>query len=329
MNKNIFIIIVFSIFLQACNTVQPLDVSAARKHTVAHDPFLDTLRMGYLEFYDYELSQKDNKKANIYGRKALVTMQNLAPGMEDLFDKDIPLNRLNRLLGSRYFLEAAFVNGTKELAPEDSAKAQLMFDCWSDQEEIRAKKEVKEMDILPCQTEFNKVRGRIKDALAEIRRVEKQKEFAKIEAEKRKMEAYHKLVLSKALAEQKKMLKKLPEYSLLFFKFDSTRLGITAKGILDKVAKDIGIFKPRKVILRGNTDLVGTDEYNMKLALARGQAAADYLIKEHGIDKKILDVKAYGENKPRKNPGKVNKDVRNRYVQVTFEFDNRFYPGIR
>ena len=143
------------------------------------------------------------------------------------------------------------------------------------------------------------------------------------------MEAYHKLVLSKALAEQKKMLKQLPEYSLLFFKFDSTKLGITAKSILDKVANDIDLFNPRKVILRGNTDLVGSDEYNMKLALARGQSAADYLINEHGIDAKLLDVKAYGENKPRENPGQINKDVRNRYVQITFEFDNKFYPGMR
>ncbi|MDA0781432.1 MAG: OmpA family protein [Rickettsiales bacterium] len=328
MNKTLFII-VLAILLQACNTVKPIDVSSVRKKTVAHDPFLETLRMGYLEFYDYEISKKNFKKANTYGRKALVTTQSLAPDMENLFDKEIPIARLNGLLGSKYFLEAAFVNGTKEMIPEESARAQLMFDCWSDQEDVRAQKEIKGQDVLPCQDEFNKVRGRIKDALAEIRRIEKQKETARIEAEKRKMEAYHKLVLSKALAEQKKMLKQLPEYSLLFFKFDSTKLGITAKSILDKVAKDIDLFNPRKVILRGNTDLVGSDEYNMKLALARGQAAADYLINEHGVDAKLLDVKAYGENKPRENPGKINKDVRNRYVQITFEFDNKFYPGMR
>lgn len=325
MNKNIFIIILITL-LSGCTTVKPIDVTAARQDKIPQDPFLDTLRMGYLEFYDFAISQRNYEKANIYGKKALATTRNLVPAMEGLFDKDIPLSRLNGILGSKYFLESAFANDTQDIDPQASAQAQLMFDCWADQEEIRARKKVKEQDVLPCQKKFNQIRGAIKNTLAEIRRVEKQKEQARIAAERKQLEAYHKLMLSKALAEQKKMLRKLPEYSLLFFKFDSTKLGITAKGILDKVAKDIGLFNPRKVILRGNTDLVGSESYNMKLALARGQAAADYLIKNHGIDEKILDVKAYGENKPRKNPGRVNKDVRNRYVQITFEFDNKFYP---
>jgi len=325
MNKNIFIIILICI-LSSCTTVKPIDVSSIHKKTIPQDPFLDTLRKGYLEFYKHEVDNRNYVKANIYGKKALATTQNLIPEMEGLFDREIPLSRLNGLLGSKYFVESAFVNGTQDIEPVASAHAQLMFDCWSDQEEIRAKKKVKELDVLPCQKEFNRARGKLKNALAEIRREEKQKEQARMAAERKQLEAYHKLMMSKALAEQKKMLKRLPEYSLLFFKFDSTKLGITAQGILDKVAKDIVLFNPRKVILRGNTDLVGSDAYNMKLALARGQAAADYLIKNHGIDKRLLDVKAYGENKPRKNPGRTNKDVRNRYVQITFEFENKFYP---
>jgi hypothetical protein len=55
MNKSIFIII-FLTLLQGCSTVKPVDVSNVRKQAIPQDPFLDTLRMGYLEFYDYEIN---------------------------------------------------------------------------------------------------------------------------------------------------------------------------------------------------------------------------------------------------------------------------------
>ena len=90
----------------------------------------------------------------------------------------------------------------------------------------------------------------------------------------------------------------MPEYSLLFFDFNKTDLGLTEEGILDKVAKDIIKFNPRKVIVSGHTDLIGSYDYNMQLATKRGQVAANYLVNRHGINAEIIDVKAYGENKP-------------------------------
>ena len=112
---------------------------------------------------------------------------------------------------------------------------------------------------------------------------------------------------------------------MIYFSFNSAQLGVTGEGILDKVAKDIELFKPRKVIIAGNADLIGGYEYNMKLAMARGQAVADYLVNKHQVDRKLLDVKAYGLNNPRKEQEKNKPEVRNRYVQIIFEIDNRFY----
>lgn len=97
--------------------------------------------------------------------------------------------------------------------------------------------------------------------------------------------------LSQALAEQKRELKKLPEYLLIFFAYNSKELDLQSKSVLDKVAKDIELFSPRKVILRGNADLTGSSDYNLKLSFARAQEAADYLVFEHSIDRKVLMLK--------------------------------------
>jgi outer membrane protein OmpA-like peptidoglycan-associated protein len=95
---------------------------------------------------------------------------------------------------------------------------------------------------------------------------------------------------------------------------------------LDKVAKDIVKFKPRKVIVSGHTDSVGSYDSNMLLAQQRGEVAANYLINRHKINARLIDVKVYGENKPRIESTPTEKDMRNRYVKIQFEFDNRFYP---
>lgn len=324
MNLKYALILLVTFVIGGCAASPSLDVSAARKTTIAQDPFLDALRIGYLEFYDFEQKKGNNEKAHTYGRKAIATTSNLIPEMEGVFDKQIPIDRLSSLLGAKYFVESAFVNGTQDLDPQSSSKAQLMFDCWTDQEEIRASKGTTKQEILPCQEEFNQARGRLSEALTEIRRIEKEKESVRIEAEKKQLEAEHQLELSKALAEQRRELRKLPEYSLIFFAYNSKELDLPAKSVLDKVAKDIELFAPRKVVLRGNADLTGGNDYNMKLSLARAEKAADYLAFEHGIDRKVLDVKAYGVNKPRENV--ASKSERNRYVQIEFEFDNKFYP---
>lgn len=203
MNLKHALILLIAFIMSGCSSSPfgsespPLDVSVARKTSIAQDPFLEALRVGYLEFYDFETKNGNHEKAHTYGRKAIATTSNLIPEMEGVSNKEIPIDRLSGLLGARYFVEAAFVNGTQELDPQSSSKAQLMFDCWTDQEEIRAKERKKDQELLPCQKEFNEARGRLNEALTEIRRIEKEKESLKIEAKKRNLRqsirwSYHK-----------------------------------------------------------------------------------------------------------------------------------------
>ena len=318
-----FFIMMLSLILVSCSKAPAIDVEPARNINYPEDLFMEALRSGYLEFYDAENESGNKDRAKRYARKALAISRGMVPEMEGLFNSDIPLERLNALLGAKYFIEAAFVNGVKDVEPVSAAKAQLMFDCWTDQEQERSEKSKEE--VTSCQKEFESYREKLSEAMRQIRQGEQEAEALRRENEKKQLEAYHRQQLSLALAAQKKELRKLPEYSLIYFSFNSAQLGVTGEGILDKVAKDIELFKPRKVIIAGNADLIGGYEYNMKLAMARGQAVADYLVNKHQVDRKLLDVKAYGLNNPRKEQEKNKPEVRNRYVQIIFEIDNRFY----
>jgi OOP family OmpA-OmpF porin len=288
------------------------DIDAARNASFPNQPFKEKLRTGYIELADYEWGKGDEEAAKRFGRKAIATtLPNIDPDMEGVFDRDINLNLLNEMLGAKYYIESAFAAGAKEQNPDDAAKAQLNFDCWVEQAASKMP------DERPCKDDFNSARASMATFM--------QTANYRTSAQPQRTAAPRNDNVSKELAMQKAALLRMPEYSLIFFKFNSTKLGITAEGILDKVAADIKLFKPRKVILSGNTDNIGDYMTNVKLALGRGQAVADYLIKNHDIDPDVLDVKAYGLNNPRVEHENLKKEVRNRYVQIIFQKDNRMY----
>ena len=283
--------------------------------------FKDNLLRGYLEYSDSLWAAGNKEKAVYYGRKASAISTNLDPEMENLYNREIDIQPLNDLLGAKYFLEAAQVQGLKNIAPDVAAKAQVNFDCWVE----TADNNSKNIPQNSCKADFEGERIVVADILdsMKLNEMENRRILKEQLAREAEIEAAKKF--ERKLATQEQQLSKLPEYSLIFFRYNDTKLGVTGKGILDKVAKDIEIFRPGKVVISGHADKTGSYNYNMQLAMKRGQAMANYLVEQHGISPSLLDVKAYGENDPRVYKNKIKKDVRNRYVRVIFLKDNRIY----
>ncbi|MFH0727650.1 MAG: OmpA family protein [Pseudomonadota bacterium] len=81
------------------------------------------------------------------------------------------------------------------------------------------------------------------------------------------------------------------------FDFDKSNLKPEAKAELDRAAK-VMAENPNVVLeLQGNTDSVGTDEYNMALSRRRAEAVFDYLSAK-GIKPDRLKEAGFGEGKP-------------------------------
>lgn len=81
--------------------------------------------------------------------------------------------------------------------------------------------------------------------------------------------------------------------------FDTNKAEIKqdAFSLLDDAHKIFTKNSGMKVVLKGHTDSMGTDEYNMDLSLRRANAVKVYLVNK-GIDSSRLTCKAFGESSP-------------------------------
>ena len=83
----------------------------------------------------------------------------------------------------------------------------------------------------------------------------------------------------------------------VLFGFNESIINIDAYPMIDKVVAILEKNPSMKVTLQGNTDNVGSSEYNMALSLKRAEAVKEYLIRK-GIAKHRLATQGFGFTKP-------------------------------
>lgn len=87
---------------------------------------------------------------------------------------------------------------------------------------------------------------------------------------------------------------KLPSIN---YDFDSIRVPEYAYPLLDKVALVMKEHENLHLILQGNSDVIGSDEYNYWLSGARAAALKSYLV-SRGINAERIRIHAYGNTRP-------------------------------
>jgi peptidoglycan-associated lipoprotein len=88
----------------------------------------------------------------------------------------------------------------------------------------------------------------------------------------------------------------------IFFDFDKSALKLEAQAALKKKAEWLKANPKAKLLVEGNTCMIGTNEYNMALGERRAQSAKKFLV-DLGIDTKRISTISYGEERPI-DPGK-------------------------
>jgi len=87
----------------------------------------------------------------------------------------------------------------------------------------------------------------------------------------------------------------LSEYDI-HFAFDSSAIETEANTTLDRLAQEIKQSNPGEVLVAGHTDTAGSNEYNQKLSERRARAVSEALT-ARGVQNRVLDMKAFGENR--------------------------------
>ncbi len=101
----------------------------------------------------------------------------------------------------------------------------------------------------------------------------------------------------------------------VFFKTDSASLLEESKFQLEALYKLMYRYDKMEIEIRGYTDNVGDDAYNMELSKRRATAVENWLI-ENGIDSSRISSKGFGENDPVETNDTEAGRARNR--RVTF-----------
>jgi peptidoglycan-associated lipoprotein len=81
----------------------------------------------------------------------------------------------------------------------------------------------------------------------------------------------------------------------VFFATDSYVLNAETKEVLDEEV--LPAIKGKEVVIEGNCDERGTEEYNKILGQKRADAVKDYLVKK-GADASKLTTMSYGKSRP-------------------------------
>ena len=83
----------------------------------------------------------------------------------------------------------------------------------------------------------------------------------------------------------------------VYFGFDASQLAPSELAKIEVVAKHLQEKPNRVVMVEGNCDERGSNEYNLSLGENRAISIRDYLV-QLGIDAQRIQAKSYGEEKP-------------------------------
>jgi len=246
------------------------------------------LAQEYLELSTYEEKVEfDWQDSDKWAKKGLDAAANKAVLPEVPDDKDwggLPAAARGPLATARQRLMAALDRGGRDKAPKAAARAQVMYDCWVEEEEEAWQKN----RIAYCKGEFEK-------ALAEVERA---------------------LAPAPAPAAAPAPAPAAPANFIVYFDFNSDKLNPAALKVVDEAAAE---FKKRgraNITLAGHTDKSGSSAYNQRLSKRRADAVLSALV-ARGVPANVVTEQAFGEDRPAVPTADGVKEARNRRVEIT------------
>jgi outer membrane protein OmpA-like peptidoglycan-associated protein len=242
------------------------------------------LSRGYFELTNLEYAEGDYRTSDHFALKAM------AAGRGEAVAPDTIKSRTGvaknpafaaELGAARQRLMAAQGKGGAQIAPNDMARAQVMFDCWiQEQEENRQPR-----DIAACRNGFEEAMGKVELAM-----------------------------MPKAPAP----VAMAPGEYLVFFDWNKATLTPEATAILDTAAANAKKMAGTKIVATGYTDLSGPADYNLGLSVRRADAVKASLVAQ-GIPAKNIATIGLGEADPLVPTEDGVREPQNRRVQILFE----------
>ncbi len=126
-----------ALLLAGCAT--PMDISDVNTlrnlQVTAGNAFTKALTSEYRAYAIHESEVEfEWDHGALFARKGLATAKGEPVGPFEVKDWDIPKARINELTEARKRLMDYYANGARDRVPADAAHAQVMYDCWLEEE---------------------------------------------------------------------------------------------------------------------------------------------------------------------------------------------------
>lgn len=277
--------------LASCTTASLHQLRETKPRGDAHSI---ALAEEYLRFSEEEAEQYDWVDSQYFAEKGLLAAYGKPVQPESIASWQVDSSLRPEFQSARGKLEKILTKKHKAKYPKLTAKAQVSFDCWLEQQE----------------------EGWQANAISECKKTF----YMALDSLKKKLTAKPMPVKVKQGKVEEKAQKPLIRSTayIVFFDHNKSKLTPLAKDVLQKVTDELKKHPSTQVLLHGHADRSGSEEYNMKLSERRAKAVESALT-QHGIKEGQIKYFAFGETDLRVVTGDGIKEPANRRVEIFLE----------
>ena len=270
--------------LSACGT----QLQKAERMSPEGTEFKQSLFKHYTERSAAEFAEGDYRDSDYFASKAIAATKGEEVLPQEISERRIPDDKVDVMASARERLMAALGGGGRVKAPDQAARAQVMFDCWLQEQEENFQPD----DIEFCRSNFF-------DALRQV------EEAIKPEPEP----------VAPAPAPEPE-----PEEAQfkVFFDFDNADIRADQQDALQVAIWGAESAGDRTISLFCHADTAGPKDYNQALSVRRCNSVAGAMI-DAGIDRGRIFQVPVGQTQPLVETGDGVAEQGNRVVVITIE----------
>ena len=269
-------------------------LNEARDSEPSGTAFARALHKGYVQLAQRELDENDFADAHVFALRARSAAAGDPEAPEQPALRALPPQHRTALSDAHARLSAAFDAGARTKSPQRAATAQLMFECWAQEQEENFQAE----DIAAC-------RDRFETTMASLSATLQPATARTAPSDGRLIKASLRTTAPSA-----------PKTTFtVLFDLDTAVIKQASRRVIGQAIAAARLLGATAIKVSGHADRAGPSDYNRRLSARRADAVADLLKREDGAPTKI-ETRALGENEPAVRTPDGVKEPRNRRVEI-------------
>ena len=232
--------------------------------------------------------QRDFHASEHFARKSMAAGRGEAVPPDNVITNGPGVRLQPELVTAHDRLVAALANGAPARTPNAAARAQAAFDCWLDE----ASDPVQAVEGAWLESKVRNCRDAFYAAMTEV---DGHPVAAAVVPPAARQQAY-----------------------ITFFDWDQSTVTPEGLAVLKSVSDNVRAGGAADLIVTGNTDLSGTNGYNMALSQRRADAVKAILIR-NGVSPNAINTVAKGETQPLVPTADGVREPQNRNVAVVIQ----------